>query len=56
MSQSLVQQVKDDIVQQIREDRLVLPTLPEIALKIREVAEDEDATICLLYTSDAADE
>ncbi|WP_320820788.1 HDOD domain-containing protein [Thalassolituus sp.] len=45
MSQSLVQQVKDDIVQQIREDRLVLPTLPEIALKIREVAEDEDATI-----------
>lgn len=42
---NLAQQVKDDIVSQIKNDELVLPTLPEIALQVREVAEDVNATI-----------
>ncbi len=42
---NLAQQVKDDIVAQIKNDELVLPTLPEIALRVREVAEDANATI-----------
>ncbi|MAY15507.1 MAG: histidine kinase, partial [Oceanospirillaceae bacterium] len=42
---NLAQQVKDDIVAQIKKDELVLPTLPEIALRVREVAEDANATI-----------
>ena len=45
MSVELVKQVRDDIRQQLRSDKLVLPTLPEIALSIRHVAEDPDATI-----------
>lgn len=45
MSVELVKQVRDDIRQQLKADRLVLPTLPEIALNIRHVAEDPDATI-----------
>lgn len=38
-------QVKDEIVALVKNDRLVLPTLPEIALQVREVAEDPSATI-----------
>jgi len=45
MTTDLAKQVKDDIVAQIKNDELVLPTLPEIALKVREVAEDPNATI-----------
>lgn len=45
MTTDLARQVKDDIVAQIKNDELVLPTLPEIALKVREVAEDANATI-----------
>ncbi|GGY45290.1 HDOD domain-containing protein [Bacterioplanes sanyensis] len=42
---NLAKQVKDDIVAQIKNDELVLPTLPEVALKVRETAEDVDASI-----------
>ncbi|WP_430459621.1 HDOD domain-containing protein [Thalassolituus sp. LLYu03] len=42
---NLALQVKDDIVAQIKNDQLVLPTLPEIALRVREVAEDVNSTI-----------
>ena len=42
---NLALQVKDDIVAQIKNDELVLPTLPEIALRVREVVEDANATI-----------
>lgn len=42
---NLAMQVKDDIVAQIKNDQLVLPTLPEIALRVREVAEDTRTTI-----------
>lgn len=42
---SLALQVKDEIVAQIKNDELVLPTLPEIALQVRDVAENPNATI-----------
>ena len=42
---NLAKQVKDDIVAQIKNDELVLPTLPEVALRVREIAEDVDASI-----------
>jgi len=45
MTQALVNQVMEDIRKQIDNDELVLPTLPEIALKVREIAEDENASI-----------
>ena len=37
---NLALQVKDDIVAKIKNDQLVLPTLPEIALQVQEIAED----------------
>ena len=45
MSQDLVVKVREDILRQLANDELVLPTLHEVALKVREVAEDENATI-----------
>lgn len=42
MSQ-VVDTVRQDIISAIKSDKLVLPTLPEAALKVREVAEDPDA-------------
>lgn len=42
---SLALQVKDEIVELVKNDQLVLPTLPEIALQVRQVAEDENANI-----------
>lgn len=42
---SLALQVKDEIVELVKNDQLVLPTLPEIALQVRQVAEDNDANI-----------
>ncbi|MBU2885004.1 HDOD domain-containing protein [Gilvimarinus agarilyticus] len=42
MSQ-VVNTVRQDIIAAIKSDKLVLPTLPEAALKVREVAEDPDA-------------
>ncbi|BFM11673.1 HDOD domain-containing protein [Simiduia litorea] len=44
MSQ-LAEKVSQDIISALEADRLVLPTLPEVALKVREVAEDPDASI-----------
>lgn len=42
---SIAEHVAGEITAAIDTDRLVLPTLPEIALKVREVAEDADASI-----------
>lgn len=42
---NLALQVKDEIVRQIKNDELVLPTLPEVALQVRDVAEDVNASI-----------
>src|SRR5690606_18099638 len=47
MSQ-VVERVRADIVQAIKTDSLVLPTLPEVALRVREVAEDPEADIAQL--------
>jgi|SRR5690554_197907 len=42
---SIVETVRQDIINAIKSDKLLLPTLPEAALRVREVAEDPDADI-----------
>jgi HD-like signal output (HDOD) protein len=44
MSQ-IADQVRQDIVTAIKHDRLVLPTLPEVAIRVREVTDDPKADI-----------
>lgn len=44
MSQ-LAEKVQSEIIAAIDSDQLLLPTLPEVALRVREVAEDPDASI-----------
>ena len=41
----VVETVRSEIIAAIESDQLVLPTLPEVALRVREVAEDPDASI-----------
>jgi len=41
----LITQVKQDIVESIKSDALVLPTLPEVALRVRQEAEDPDSSL-----------
>lgn len=41
----IIEKVRDDIFTAIRNDKLVLPTLPEVALKVREVADDPNASM-----------
>ena len=41
----VVDTVRQEIVAAIESDSLVLPTLPEVALKVREIAEDPEASI-----------
>lgn len=42
---NMLEVIRDDILQRLKEDRLTLPTLPEVALRVREVAEDPEADI-----------
>ncbi len=42
---TLIETVATDLIQQIKDDTLVLPSLPEVCLKVRDVAEDVNATI-----------
>ena len=42
---NIIQTVRNDIIEAIENDQLTLPTLPEVALKVRDVAEDENASI-----------
>lgn len=44
MSQ-IVERVRQDIITAIKTDQLVLPTLPEVALRVREVADDPNSDI-----------
>lgn len=44
MSQ-IAERVRQDIMTAIKNDQLVLPTLPEVAIKVREVADDPNADI-----------
>ena len=41
----LADKIKSDLLSAIENDSLVLPTLPEVALKVREIAEDPDSAI-----------
>ncbi len=41
----LAQRVQEELIQAIEKDQLVLPTLPEVALRIREAAENPDVSI-----------
>jgi len=42
---NIIQTVRKDIIEAIENDQLTLPTLPEVALRVRDVAEDENACI-----------
>lgn len=42
---SLAEKVQQELIQAIENDELVLPTLPEVALKVREAAEDPNVGI-----------
>ncbi len=42
---TLADKVQRELMQAIENDELVLPTLPEVALKVREAAEDPDVSI-----------
>ncbi len=53
----IITQIKEEIISAIDKDQLVLPTLPEVALQVREAASDEDIDIKKLsdvITNDAA--
>ncbi|MEJ2418392.1 MAG: HDOD domain-containing protein [Exilibacterium sp.] len=41
----IADRVRKEVTEAIEKDQLVLPTLPEVALRVREVAEDPDASI-----------
>ncbi|MBW7472760.1 HDOD domain-containing protein [Marinobacter sp. M216] len=42
---NIVETIKTDLITAIENDKLVLPTLPEVALQVREIAESEDSAI-----------
>jgi len=47
----------DQLLEDLENDKLVLPTLPEVALKVRDTLEDEDSSlmdVAKIITSDAA--
>lgn len=41
----LAQRIQEELIQALERDQLVLPTLPEVALRIREAAENPDVSI-----------
>ena len=54
---TIAETIKNDLQAAIENDKLVLPTLPEVALQVRDIAESEDASISDLVnviSSDAA--
>lgn len=54
---SVAEHVANQIIAAIDADKLVLPTMPEMALKVREVSEDNNASIkqlCEVISNDAA--
>jgi HD-like signal output (HDOD) protein len=55
--EELVQEVRAELIDAIQNNRIVLPTLPEVALKVREAAEDprtDAAGISRVLANDAA--
>lgn len=49
-STPLIDQIRTDLLQAIENDAVVLPTLPEVALEIREAASDPEVNIGMLAT------
>jgi len=41
----LIETIENDIISAIASDQLVLPTLPEVSLRVREVAQDDNASV-----------
>lgn len=52
---TLIEHVYNDITQAIQNDELILPTLPEVALQVREAANDPDIDINSLSRTIASD-
>ncbi len=53
----LIEQVRSSLIEALESDRLTLPTLPEVALNVREAAEDPNVSIpslCSVIEKDAA--
>lgn len=42
---NFVDTIRDDILSAIENDKLILPTLPEVALQVRDIAESDDSSI-----------
>lgn len=42
---NIVETIQNDLIDAIENDKLVLPTLPEVALQVRDIAESEDSAI-----------
>ena len=42
---NIVETIKADLNAAIENDKLVLPTLPEVALQVRDIAQSEDSSI-----------
>jgi len=54
---SLLETVANDLITQIKEDSLILPSLPEVCLRVRDVAEDIESSIpqlAAIISQDAA--
>ncbi|MBB3104411.1 HDOD domain-containing protein [Azomonas macrocytogenes] len=45
---ALVERLQQELIQAIENDELILPTLPEVALRVRETAEDPNISISML--------
>lgn len=57
MFNSVEEKLLDKLLNDLEKDKLVLPTLPEVALRVRETLEDEDSgmgEVAKVITSDAA--
>lgn len=57
MFNSVEEKLLDTLLNDLEKDKLVLPTLPEVALRVRETLEDEDSglgDVAKVITSDAA--
>ncbi|MDB6061076.1 MAG: histidine kinase [Verrucomicrobiaceae bacterium] len=44
----MIEQISEEIIDALDNDKLVLPTLPEVALKVREVSSDPDVDIATM--------
>lgn len=57
MASDLEQRFLDELIDDLEHDRLLLPTLPEVALRVRDAVEDDDASvrqIAAVIATDAA--